>query len=144
MQHCAYARLLGSQVPSNLQSSTSILLRATAGLRLLPGNKADDILTAVKAYLHRETPFAISEDAVGILDGKDEGAFAWLTLNYLLHKVGGELHDTVAAIDLGGGSVQEAFALTDSAAAAAPPGYVVNLQASGQTYNVYVHRYGVV
>jgi apyrase len=46
----------------------------------------------------------------------------------------------VAAIDLGGGSVQEAFALPDDAASAAPKGYVTKLRAGGSTYSVYVHR----
>lgn len=52
--------------------------------------------------------------------GKDEGAFAWLTLNYLLGKLDGPVEGTVAAIDMGGGSIQEAFALTDEAAKSAP------------------------
>ena len=43
---------------------------------------------------------------VKILSGVDEGAFAWLTLNYLLGRLGGSEGETVAAIDLGGGSVQ--------------------------------------
>ena len=47
----------------------------------------------------------------------------------------------MAAIDLGGGSVQEAFALTDAQAKAAPdPLYVTKLKGGGRTYSVYVHR----
>jgi hypothetical protein len=38
--------------------------------------------------------------------GQDEGAFAWLTLNYLLGRLNKGPENTVAAIDLGGGSVQ--------------------------------------
>ena len=74
--------------------------------------------------------------------GSDEGAFAWLTLNYLLGFLGKEGADTMAAIDLGGGSVQEAFALTDAQAKAAPdPLYVTKLKGGGRTYSVYVHRF---
>ena len=48
----------------------------------------------------------------------------------------------MAAIDLGGGSVQEAFALTDAQAKAAPdPLYITQLKGGGRTYSVYVHRY---
>lgn len=52
--------------------------------------------------------------------GTEEGAFAWLTLNYLLGNLGKAPSSTVAAIDLGGGSVQQAFALPPDAAQAAP------------------------
>lgn len=46
----------------------------------------------------------------------------------------------MAAIDLGGGSVQQAYALTDFEAAAAPDGYVTKLSGGGRAYSVYVHR----
>lgn len=127
-------------VPKDQQASTSVTLRATAGLRLLPGDKADKILGEVTAYL-KQQPFLVKDDAVSILGGQDEGAYAWLTLNYLLGKLGGDISNSVAAIDLGGGSVQEAFAVSDSDAASAPKGYVVKLRGGGKPYNVYVHSY---
>ena len=86
------------------------------------------------------------QDLSGLINphdaGSDEGAFAWLTLNYLLGFLGKDGADTMAAIDLGGGSVQEAFALTDTQAKAAPdPLSVTKLKGGGRTYSVYVHRF---
>jgi len=40
---------------------------ATAGLRLLPGSKADDILSAVKQHLTKDYPFQLEQ--VSIIDG---------------------------------------------------------------------------
>lgn len=129
-------------VPEELQVQTKIKLGATAGLRLLPDGKAEAILAAVKAYLSK-SPFDLDPvTGVTILDGSDEGAFAWLTLNYLLGQLGEDGEDTMAAIDLGGGSVQEAFALTDAQAKAAPdPLYITKLKGGGKEYSVYVHSY---
>ncbi|KAI8475039.1 MAG: nucleoside phosphatase family-domain-containing protein [Monoraphidium minutum] len=127
-------------VPQERRAATALTLKATAGLRLLPGSKADEILKAVDAFL-QEYPFKIKADGVGIMDGAHEGAYAWLTLNYLLGKLGGGPDATVAAIDLGGGSVQEAFALPDEEVAAAPKGYVIAVSAGGRQFHVYVHSY---
>lgn len=74
--------------------------------------------------------------------GSEEGAFAWLTLNYLLGTLGKEPSQTVAAIDLGGGSVQQAFALPADVAHAAPRSdYIMALAGGGRAYDVYVHSY---
>jgi apyrase len=146
-------------VPRDLRASTAVTLKATAGLRLLPGGKADAILAAVRELLGAQggypfllggapgTAAADPEAAVSVMDGAHEGAYAWLTLNYLLGRVGqgaaevGTAEGPVAAIDLGGGSVQEAFALGKEEAAAAPEGYVTRLSAGGKDYDVYVHSY---
>jgi apyrase len=146
-------------VPQALHRATAVTLKATAGLRLLPGGQADAILEAVRELLGSKGgyPFLLGgssgtaagdpELAVSIMDGAHEGAYAWLTLNYLLGRVGqgaaevGTAEGPVAAIDLGGGSVQEAFALSKAEAAAAPEGYVTRLSAGGKDYDVYVHSY---
>ncbi|EFJ53213.1 hypothetical protein VOLCADRAFT_78871 [Volvox carteri f. nagariensis] len=127
-------------VPAGVQGSTPISLKATAGLRLLPGDKAERILQAVEDLLKKQ-PFKLAPGGVSIMDGKDEGAFAWLTLNYLLGRLSGTVSTTVAAIDMGGGSIQEAFALEETDAQAAPKDYVVQLHGGGKTFNVYVHSY---
>lgn len=126
-------------VPDELQRRTPIKVGATAGLRLLPGGKADDILAAVKAHLVQDYPFQLEQ--VTIIDGTDEGGFAWLTLNYLLGHLGQGEGDTVAAIDLGGGSVQMAYAMSAKEAKSAPDGYISTLAGGGKQYHVYVHSY---
>lgn len=127
-------------VPKADQKSTSIEVRATAGLRLLPGSKAEDLLSSVRSLLGTY-PFAFEDASVSIMDGADEGAFQWVTTNYLLGKMGSTPSQTSAAVDLGGGSVQMAYALSQKQAASAPKGYVRTLRGGGATYHVYVHSY---
>jgi apyrase len=88
---------------------------------LLPGKQAEAIVEAVRGLLD-STPFHNVPNSVTIMDGADEGAFAWLTLNYLLGKTGKPTQELVGAIDLGGGSVQAAFAVDDKVASVAPSG----------------------
>ena len=93
------------RVPSEYSSATKISLRATAGLRMLPGDQADNLLAEV-LKLFAQFPFKFSQDSVSIMDGADEGAFAWVTVNYLLGNLGKSEQETVGVIDLGGGSTQ--------------------------------------
>ena len=74
-----------SSIPLQSLAETPCQLKATAGLRLLAGNQAEEILSAVQEKLAR-TDYSIGPNAVSILDGRYEGAYAWLTLNYLLEK----------------------------------------------------------
>lgn len=92
-------------MPSEYSSATKISLRATAGLRMLPGDQADNLLAEV-LKLFAQFPFKFSDDSVSIMDGADEGAFAWVTVNYLLGNLGKPEAETVGVIDLGGGSTQ--------------------------------------
>ena len=51
-----------------MQKTTPLKVGATAGLRLLPGGKADDILAAVKQHLADDYPFQLEQ--VTIIDGE--------------------------------------------------------------------------
>ncbi|KAJ7174042.1 nucleoside phosphatase family-domain-containing protein [Mycena crocata] len=103
-------------VPPALRKCTPVAVKATAGLRLLPGSQSADILAAVTSHLRTAYPFALpasDADAVAIMDGADEGVFAWVTANYLLGTVRADTPPktpTYAVLDLGGASTQIVFA----------------------------------
>ncbi|KAI3620395.1 hypothetical protein CBS9595_002362 [Malassezia furfur] len=112
-------------IPKSLHACTPISLKATAGLRLLPGTQSTEIIRAVRTLLETQYPFPIADgkDHIGqrdgrgveIMDGREEGVFAWITVNYLLNLIGAEgppgapTPQTAAVLDLGGGSTQIVF-----------------------------------
>lgn len=100
-------------VPQKLQGCTPIAVKATAGLRKIGPEASDAILAAVREHLENDYPFPlVSEEhgGVEVMDGKDEGVYAWITTNYLLGKIGGpDKTPTAAIFDLGGGSTQIVF-----------------------------------
>ncbi len=63
-----------------------------------------------------------------------------MTINYLLGKLGAKKDDTVAVVDLGGGSVQMSYAVAEADTKTAPDGYIQTLSGGGKTYSVYMHR----
>jgi len=102
-----------STVPDALKSCSPVAVKATAGLRLIGPEASAKILDAVRTHLEKDYPFPVvskEENGVAIMDGSDEGVFAWITTNYLLGKIGGPDHSpTAATFDLGGGSTQIVF-----------------------------------
>jgi guanosine-diphosphatase len=100
-------------VPDKLKGCTPVAVKATAGLRKLGPEKSNAILKAVRDRLETVYPFPLVSDAKGgveVMDGKDEGVYAWITTNYLLGKIGGpDKSPTAAVFDLGGGSTQIVF-----------------------------------
>jgi len=136
-------------VPRSERANTPFSVRATAGLRLMPEGReaADAIMTAVRDRIASAGFHARSESFVSVMDGSDEGAHGWVSVNYLLGNLGGRPEKTVSVVDLGGGSTQIAYAVGSRAAKEAPDGYVRTIQATSSKYSTYVHSfkgYGLV
>ncbi|KAI9300160.1 nucleoside phosphatase GDA1/CD39 [Cunninghamella echinulata] len=137
------------KVPTHLQKKTPVSIKATAGLRLLGNEQSEAILDAVYDRLVKNYPFVIvggRQEGVTIMEGRDEGVYAWITVNSLLGRLG--TSTTAAIFDLGGGSTQIVFEpeqwenheqLDNAALPASDHKYY--LQHNGHTHLLYQHSY---
>jgi apyrase len=134
------------KVPKRLQQATMVHLGATAGLRMLPGNKSEALLQAVRELLPNYR-FSFNRHHIYIMSGMREGEYAWVALNYLIGKLGRPPSSTVGVIDLGGGSVQMMRALQETSSSKTfPEGYTVSSEGGAQWgggyyYDLYVHSF---
>ena len=138
-------------VADEVKSCTPIAVKATAGLRKLGEEKSVAILAAVRARLDRRYPFPVVSAANGgveVMDGKDEGVYAWITTNYLLGKIGGpDKSPTAAVFDLGGGSTQIVFEPTFHSPSGGMPEQLQEgdhkyvFKNGGQTHALYQHSH---
>lgn len=134
-------------IPKVMRGKTPVRVGATAGLRALEGDAPDRILQAVRDLLRDKSALKSDPNEVSVLDGTQEGAFQWVTINYLLGMLGKKYSSTVGVVDLGGGSVQMAYAISEKDAANAPrvtdgeDSYVKEMYLKGRKYYLYVHSY---
>ncbi|EIE91234.1 hypothetical protein RO3G_15945 [Rhizopus delemar RA 99-880] len=128
-------------VPEEKQKCTPIAVKATAGLRLLGAEKSEAILNAVRKLLE-SYPFPIAGDnAIEIMDGKDEGLYAWITVNYLLGKLKND-GQSAAIFDLGGASTQIVFEPTFvNSSRLAEGDHRYQLEYQNGVFDLYQHSY---
>ncbi|XP_030577266.1 ectonucleoside triphosphate diphosphohydrolase 5 [Archocentrus centrarchus] len=129
-------------VPRLEWKRTPLVLRATAGLRLLSTQKAQGLLDQVQ-HVFDESPFLVPDGSVSIMNGKKEGILAWISLNFLTGHLKAQSKKTVGILDLGGGSTQITFLpklrkTTDSVPAA---DYIAKFDVLNSTFELYTHSY---
>lgn len=139
-------------VPDEYKSCTPVAVKATAGLRLLGPEMSNNILDAVRRRLETAYPFSVvskEKNGIQIMDGSDEGVYAWITTNYLLGKIGGpDDTPTAAVFDLGGGSTQIVYQPTFEKSKAggmperlAEGDHKYELKFGGREFELYQHSH---
>ncbi|KDE05475.1 hypothetical protein MVLG_04164 [Microbotryum lychnidis-dioicae p1A1 Lamole] len=136
-----------AEVPPSERSCTPVAVKATAGLRLLGERESNEILREVERWMRKEFPFSVVDDGVVIMDGRDEGVYAWITINSLLGLIGPKTVNpagSAAIMDLGGASTQIVFEPTFGPASKqklAPGDHVYDLDFAGQPHTLYQHSH---
>ncbi|CAD7695295.1 unnamed protein product [Ostreobium quekettii] len=146
-------------VPSAQRSSSPLFLFGTAGSRGLSMEGRLELLREVQAILG-SSAFWFKPEWVKIISGSEEGTYGWVALNYLNHYLRPPLRPapqaapssalshpeplpTLAALDLGGSSLEVTFEVPSSAG---PEGVVPPMVLAGNSYflktEVY-HHYGL-
>ncbi|XP_030610659.1 ectonucleoside triphosphate diphosphohydrolase 1 isoform X2 [Archocentrus centrarchus] len=128
-----------TNVPKERYRETPLYLGATAGMRLLNienSSASDKVFDAVERALEK-SPFSFQ--GARILSGQEEGAFGWVTVNYLDNRLKQGLL-TTGALDLGGASTQISF-ISDNFDGSESPINSVNFRLYGNDYNLYTHSF---
>ncbi|CDQ68016.1 unnamed protein product [Oncorhynchus mykiss] len=137
----ALLKVAKKTVPEDEWKQTPVVLKATAGLRLLPKEKANALLDEVREVFD-ESPFFVPNNSVSIMNGTNEGVLAWVTVNFLTGHLYAKTRKTVGILDLGGGSTQITFLpKSKKTVFTAPASYIANINMFNHTLQLYTHSY---
>jgi len=140
-------------VPEAARPSTPLAVRGTGGLRLLDQESREWLLRQVRGLVGRG---GFRDAGVQVMDGDDEGANMWVAVNYLLSSAAHGQYAPAVVVDLGGASVQIAYAAGAQAAGAGKgglsplqdPNYMCDAAVPGQPsgFKLYrkSHKYGIM
>ncbi|KAA8544433.1 hypothetical protein F0562_022527 [Nyssa sinensis] len=121
------------RVPKSEWKNTKVQLMGTRGLEKLGLDSRESILESCRRVL-RSSGFLFKDEWAAIIEGQEEGLYAWVAANYALGTLGGEPQETTGIVQLGGASMQVAFAPRD------PPPVKISrrVKLAGVAYNLYI------
>lgn len=149
-------RFAAHHIPHKKHHETPLYILATAGMRLLPKQKQDDIMKNLRSEIPKLTKFFFTNSQAEVITGKQEGIYLWIATNYILHRFdhshdstsNSEVHDTthrkktVGTMEIGGASLQIAYEIPSNVSVPADLGATINLgcdvHADSHEYKVYV------
>ncbi|XP_062867203.1 ectonucleoside triphosphate diphosphohydrolase 2 [Trichomycterus rosablanca] len=134
-------------IPPERHHLTPVYLGATAGMRLLNLSSPEMSSQVLQEVGQTIKSFPFNYKGATILSGNEEGAYGWVTVNYLLENfikygfVGRWMNpgrQTVGALDLGGASTQITFVTQEEVQDSRDH---MTLRLYGQEYSLYTHSY---
>ncbi|KAG5272822.1 hypothetical protein AALO_G00169660 [Alosa alosa] len=136
-----------NEIPKARHRLTPVYLGATAGMRLLNLSNHHQCASVLEEVGQKIKSYPFNFKGAAILSGQEEGAYGWVTVNYLLENfikygfIGQWLSSgkpTVGALDFGGASTQITFVTQDNVE---NPENEMTLRLYGKNYRLYTHSF---
>ncbi|KAG7279271.1 hypothetical protein CRUP_033207 [Coryphaenoides rupestris] len=136
-----------TDIPKARHHLTPIYLGATAGMRLLALSNPELSSQILQEVGQKIQSYPFNYNGATILTGQEEGAYGWVTVNYLLENLikygfmGSWLtpeRPTIGALDLGGASTQITFVTEQRVE---DKRNVMQLRLYGRDYTLYTHSF---
>ncbi|KAM7369286.1 hypothetical protein PAMP_013566 [Pampus punctatissimus] len=136
-----------SDIPKERHQVTPVYLGATAGMRLLQISSPEQSAHILQEVGRKIQSYPFNYRGATILSGQEEGAYGWVTVNYLLENfikysfMGrwfSSGRPTVGALDFGGASTQITFETQEEIEDKKD---IIKLHLYGQEYSLYTHSF---
>ncbi|KAK3529569.1 hypothetical protein QTP70_031988 [Hemibagrus guttatus] len=124
-------------IPKHRHHETPVYLGATAGMRLLKMENDVDSINVLASVEKSLQTYPFSYQGARIITGQEEGAFGWITVNYLSENFR-KATGTEGALDLGGASTQITFV---SGQKMESPDDSIDFRLYGNDYRLYTHSF---
>ncbi|XP_019494631.1 PREDICTED: ectonucleoside triphosphate diphosphohydrolase 1 [Hipposideros armiger] len=138
-------------IPKSRHQETPVYLGATAGMRLLSEENEQSAYMVLANVTQSLSKYPFNFQGARIITGTEEGAYGWITINYLLGKFTKKLRwfnlmpnendsqETYGALDLGGASTQITFVPQNQTIES--PQNALYFRLYGKDYSVYTHSF---
>lgn len=126
-----------THLSSEALANTSIILNATAGMRLISSERSDAILdNARKLFVKHGFKVSQSPEKVArIIDEDSEGIYGWIGVNFLLGNLT-DSHTTTGVLDLSGASTKITYASNKTEGEG-----ITNIKIGEKEFHVFTHSF---
>ena len=83
-------------IPQEHHKETPLYILATAGMRLLPKEDREPILSNLRSEINSKYAFLFPDGNLEIISGRQEGIYQWLAINYVLGKFDHHVHSSIS------------------------------------------------
>lgn len=127
-----YLNTLFARPSLSTSQQIPVYFYATAGMRLLTAEKQKLYYEQVKQWFSNQAQWQLVEAKT--IPGRDEGMYAWLTVNYQLNTLKNNEATSIGVMDMGGASVQVVFSAEENITL--PSAHIVQFKLYGKSYTL--------
>lgn len=128
---------LDSLFSSATEKNIPVYFYATAGMRLLPQPKQQQLYALLQNWFQRNSNWQIR--SFKTITGTEEGTYGWLSVNYQTGALAANTEKPSGVLDIGGASTQVSFPVSENNSI--DQADLQEIKVYGKQFKIYVHSF---